>query len=120
MDTERLVIMFAPIAILLLALAVAILPRRIRMERHARELLAQHPDAEQTSVYLQFRSVRWSEKKKDHDAMVAEMAAKGWTFLKASEAALRTTSVTWAGGVTMHFIRLHPLHESQTMHSAAS
>ncbi len=89
------------------------------MERRARDLLAQHPDAEQTSVYLQFRSVRWSEKKKDHNAMVAEMAAKGWTFLRAIEAPLRTTSITWAGGVTMHFIRFHPSHESQTKHAAA-
>jgi hypothetical protein len=76
------------------------------MERHARELLAQHPGAEQTSVYLQFHSVRWSEKQKAHDAMVAEMTAKGWTFLKASEANPLRTAVTWAGGVNMHFIRI--------------
>jgi len=119
MNIEPLVVfVLAPTAILLLVLAVVILPRRIRMERRAREILAHHPDAEQTSVYLQFRSARWREKKKDHDAMVADMAAKGWTFLRASEAPLRTTSITWAGGVTMHFIRLHPSHESQTIHAA--
>jgi hypothetical protein len=105
-DTEGLVLMLAPLAILLLVLAVVILPRRLRMERRAREILAQHPDAEQTSVYLQFHSVKWSEKRKAHEAMVADMAAKGWTFLRASEASLKTTSVTWAGGVNMHFIRI--------------
>ena len=105
-DTEGLVLMLAPLAIILLVLAVVILPRRLRMERRAREILAQHPDAEQTSGYLQFHSVKWSEKRKAHEAMVADMAAKGWTFLRASEAPLRTTSITWAGGVTMHFIRI--------------
>ena len=117
MNTERLVLMFAPLAVLLLTLAVIILPRRLRIERRAREILAQHPDAEQTSLYLQFHSVKWSEKRKAHEAMVADMAAKGWTFLRASEAPLRTTSITWAGGVTMHFIRLHPSHE--TIYAAA-
>ena len=34
MNTERLVLMFAPLAILLLALAVIILPRRLRTEQH--------------------------------------------------------------------------------------
>ena len=111
MNTERLLFMFSPLAILLLGLAIIILPRRLRMERRARDILAQHPDAEQTSVYLQFHSIKWSEKRKSHEAMVADMAAKGWTFLRASEASLKRTSVTWAGGVTLHFIRLHPSHE---------
>jgi hypothetical protein len=114
MNTERLVFISAPLVILLLGLAVLILPRRIRMERRARELLAEHPGAEQTSVFLKFQSVRWSEKRKAHDAMVAEMATKGWTFLKASEASLLRTSITWAGGMNMHFIRLRPTHESRS------
>jgi len=98
--------MLAPLAIIFFFLAIVILPRRIRMERRARKLLAEHPGAEQTSVYLQFDSVKWSEKRKAHETMVADMATKGWTFLKASEANLKRTSVTWAGGVNMHFIRV--------------
>jgi hypothetical protein len=105
MNAERLVFMLAPLAIILVGLAAVILPPRIRMEQRARKLLAEHPGAEQTSVYLQFQSARWSEKQKAHDAMVADMAAKGWTFLRASEASPRK-SVTWAGGVNMHFIKI--------------
>lgn len=112
MNTERLVLMFTPLAILSLSLVIINLPRRLRMERRAREILAQHPAAEQTSVYLQFHSIKWSEKRKAHETMIADMAAKGWTFLRASEAPLRTTSITWAGGVTMHFIRLQPSDET--------
>ncbi|MDB6028880.1 MAG: hypothetical protein JWM68_5103, partial [Verrucomicrobiales bacterium] len=99
-------IVLAPSIIVFLGVLVFMLPRRLRMERRARGILAERPDAEQTSVYLQFRSVRWSEKTKDHDAMVADMAAKGWTFLKASEASPARTIRSWAGGVNMHFIRL--------------
>ena len=117
MNTERLLFIFAPIAILLLAMLIFVLPRRLRMERRARELLGQHPHAERTSVYLQFRSVRWSEKKKDHDSMIADMSAEGWTFLKASEASPVRTSFTWAGGVTMHFIRAHQSVETRPPHA---
>ncbi|MGA2137866.1 MAG: hypothetical protein ABSH14_03290 [Verrucomicrobiia bacterium] len=115
---DRLILLAGLVVIAVAVFVPLVLIPRLRMERRARELLAQHPDAERTSVYLQFRSVRWSEKKKDHDAMVAEMSAKGWTFLRASEASLLRTSITWAGGVTMHFIRLHPSNESQTTHAA--
>jgi len=105
-DTEGLVLMLAPLAIIFFFLAAVILPRRIRMERRARKLLAEHTGAEQTSLYLQFHSIWWSEKRKAHETMVADMATKGWTFLRASEASPKTTSVTWAGGVNMHFIRI--------------
>ena len=107
MNIEPLVLfMFAPLAVLLLAMAVIVLPRRVRMERRARKLLAEHPGAEQTALYLQFRSARWSAKQTAHDAMVAEMAAKGWTFLRASEASPFRTLATWGGGVNMYFIRI--------------
>jgi hypothetical protein len=111
MNTERLILMLAPLAIIVVGLAIVILPRRIRMEQRARKLLTEHPGAEQTSVYLQFQSARWSEKQKAYDAMVADMAIKGWTFLRASEASLKKTSVTWAGGVNMHFIKIGVRHE---------
>jgi len=106
MNIERLIIMLWPLAIIIVGLAVVILPRRIKMERRARKLMVEHPGAEQTTVFLQFHSVKWSEKQKAHEAMVADMAAKGWTFLRASEASLLRTSITWAGGVNMHFIRI--------------
>lgn len=96
----------APLCVPLLVPAAVILPRRIRMERRARELLAGHPGAEQTSVYLQFHSAKWSEKRKAHETMVADMAGQGWTFLRASEASPLRTAFTWAGGVNMHFIRI--------------
>jgi len=105
MNLERLILMLWPLAIIFIFLAIVILPRRIRMEQRARKLLAEHPDAEQTTVYLQFHSVKWSEKRKAHEAMVADMATKGWTFLRASEASLLKTSFSWAGGVNMHFIK---------------
>ena len=105
MNIERLIIIVIPLVIIFVVLAIVIFPRRIRMEQRARKLLAEHPDAEQTTVYLQFHSAKWSEKQKAHEAMVADMAAKGWTFLRASEANLLKTSFTWAGGVNMHFIK---------------
>ena len=109
MGSELLLFILAPTAILVLAVLTFVLPRRLRMERRERELLAQHPDAERTSVYLQFRSAWWRERKKDYDDKIAEMANKGWTFLRASEANPLRTSLTWAGGVNMQFIRLRRL-----------
>ena len=76
-------LLLAPLAIVLFIVAVVI-PRRVRMERHARALLAQHPGAEMISVYFAFRSGWWSGKGKEMDAKIAEMAAAGWTFLRAT------------------------------------
>jgi len=95
-------------AALVLFVGVVIIPRRVRMERTARALLALHPMAEQTSIYLAFRSGWWSGKGREMDAKIAEMATAGWTFLRAIEASPRRTIRSWGGGVTLHFIRAHP------------
>jgi len=82
-----------------------VLPRRIQMRRRARAMLAQHPYAEQTSVYLAFRSGWWTAKQRAMDAKIAEMASAGWTFLRAAEASPLRTIRSWGGGLTLHFIR---------------
>ena len=106
MNIEPLLIcVLAQAAILLLVLAMVILPRRIRMERHARELLAQHPGAEQTSVYLKLHSTFAGAKQREIDTKIAEMQPQGWTFLRAAEASPLRTLRSWGGGVTLHFIR---------------
>ena len=76
----------------------------VRMARKAREILAQYPDAERTSVYIQFQSVSWKHKREVLDGKIAEMKAAGWTFLRGTEAPWRTP-ITWAGGETLHFVR---------------
>src|ERR1700677_2870705 len=106
MNIESLLFaVLAPAAILFVVLAVVILPRRIRMERHARELLAQHPGAEQTSVYLELHSTFAGPKRREIDTKIAEMQPQGWTFLRAAGASLLRTLRSWGGGVTLHFIR---------------
>ena len=82
-----------------------VLPQRIRMERRARQLLAQHPLAEQTSVYLAFGSGLAKGKRREMDAKIAEMRSAGWTFLRAHEANPLRTIRSWGGGVTLQFIR---------------
>lgn len=82
-----------------------VLPRRIQMRRRAHALRAQHPHAEQTSVYLAFRSGWWTGKQREMDAKIAEMAPAGWTFLRAAEASPLRTLRSWGGGLTLHFIR---------------
>ena len=83
-----------------------VLISRRRMEQRARALLAQHPNAERTSIYLAFRS-GWTGKRTEMDAKIAEMARAGWTFLRASEANPLRTIRSWGGGLTLHFIRVH-------------
>ena len=85
------------------------------MARRARRLLAQHPDAEQTSVYLAFHSAWAGGKKQELDAKIAEMAFAGWTYLRAVEASPLRTIRSWGGGLTLHFIRTD---ESQASHIA--
>jgi hypothetical protein len=79
-------------------------PRR-EMESKARALLAQHPDAEQTSVYLELHSMFAPAKQREIDAKIAEMQPQGWTFLRAIEASPLRTIRSRGGGLTLHFIR---------------
>jgi hypothetical protein len=89
-------------AILLFVFAVV---PRFRMERRARALLAQHPEAGQTSVYLELHSTFAWDKQREIDAKIAEMQPQGWTFLRAMEASPLRTMRSWGGGLTLHFIR---------------
>jgi len=72
---------------------------------YAREILAQYPGAEQTSVYLELHSTFPGDKQREIDAKIAEMQPQGWTFLRAMEASPLRTLRSWGGGLTLHFIR---------------
>jgi hypothetical protein len=84
--------------------AFVVVPR-LRMERRACALLAQHPGAEQTSVYLELHSAFAGGKQREIDAKIAEMQPQGWIFLRAMEASPLRTIFSWGGGLTLHFIR---------------
>jgi len=106
----RYTLMSIPLILLLTAMPFVIAflivhPRRVQMRRHARALLAQHPHAERTSVYLAFHSGWWTGKQREMDAKIAEMASAGWIFLRAGEASPLRTIRSWGGGLTLHFIR---------------
>ena len=102
MNYMPILLLCASPAFLLVALVV--IPR-IRMERRARALLAQHPDAERTSVYLELHSTFAGGKQREIDAKIAEMQPQGWIFLRAMEASPLRTMLSWGGGLTLHFIR---------------
>ena len=93
-------------ALLLVVMILFALPKQIRMEQRARKLLAQHPQAERTSVYIAFRSGWATGKQHEMDAKIAEMQRSGWTFLRATEASLFRTLFSWGGGLTLQFIRV--------------
>lgn len=90
-------------AILLFVFAIGI--PRYRTRRRVRALLAQHPGAEQTSVYLELHSTFAGGKQREIDAKIAEMQPQGWTFLRARAANPLRTISSWGGGLTLHFIR---------------
>jgi len=96
MNIELLLFVLAMPAIAFVIVLAVVVPRRIRMERRARALLAQHPDAERTLIYLAFRS-GWPRKKQK------EMAG---LFCEAQEASPLRTTRSWGGGLTLHFIRV--------------
>jgi hypothetical protein len=78
----------------------------LRMEQRARKLLAQHPGAEQTSVYLKLRSTFAWGKQREVDAKIAEMQPQGWTFLRVATVSPSRTIRSWDGGLALHFIRM--------------
>jgi len=90
------------------------IPRR-RMERRARALSTQHPDAATTSVYLTLRSSLPDGRRKEMDAKIAEMSASGWTFLRATAANPLRTIRSWGGGLNLHFIRVHDIQKSRAV-----
>jgi len=84
----------------------AILAPRLRMERRASALLAQHPGAEQISVFLKLNSTFAWDKQREVDAKIAEMQPQGWTFLRLMKASQRPTIWPVMGRrVTLQFIR---------------
>jgi hypothetical protein len=105
-------ILLCVIPAFLLYVFAVIVPRH-RMERRARALLAQHPGAEQTSVYLALHSTWAWQKQQEIDAKIAEMNAQGWTLLRSMEASPLRTIRSWGGGLTLHFIRTR---DSETSH----
>jgi hypothetical protein len=103
MDYITSILLCAIPVLVLFVFAVAV--PRFRMERRARALLAEHPDAERTSVYLELHSTFAGGKQREIDAKIAEMQPQGWTFLRAMEASPFRTMFSWGGGLTLHFIR---------------
>ena len=103
MYTTAFLLILVPI---LSVVPFVLIPRR-RMEQRARALLAQHPNAARTSVYLEFRS-GWAGKRGEMDAKIREMARAGWIFWRASEASPFRTIRSWGGGLLLHFLRPHP------------
>jgi hypothetical protein len=97
-------ILLCAIPAILLFVFFVVIPR-FQMERRARALLAEHPGAEHTSVYLELHSTFAWDKKREIDAKIAEMQPQGWTFLRAMEASPLRTIRSWGGGLTLHFIR---------------
>ena len=101
----NITIILSQIVIFAGILSLFVVVPRIRMRRRARALLAGHPGAGQTSVYLELHSLFPWDKQREIDAKVAEMKPQGWTYLQSSEASLSRTSRSWGGGLTLHFIR---------------
>jgi hypothetical protein len=99
-------ILLCAISAILLSVGVSALfaPRR-RMERRAIALLAQHPGAEQTSVFLKLHSTFAWNKQREVDAKIAEMQPQGWTFLRIMEASSLRMLPAMGHGVTLLFIR---------------
>ena len=115
---ELLLFVLAMPAIAFGIVLAVVLPRRIRRERRARALLARHPNAERTSIYLAFRSGWPSGKEKEMDAKISEMITAGWIFLRAAEVSPIRTIRSSGGGLTLHFIRVHSSHELQPTSAA--
>jgi len=118
MNIELLLFVLAMPAVAFVIVLAVVLPRRIRMKRRARALLAQHPDAERTSIYLAFRSGWPSGKQKEMDAKISDMSTAGWIFLRGAEASPLRTIRSWGDGLTLHFIQVHSSPELQTTHEA--
>ncbi len=97
-----LTLMLVPVVVVFV---LFILIPRIRMERRARALLAQHPRAERTSMRLTFRSGWPGRKRTQMDAKISEMRNAGWILLRATEASPLRTLWSRGGGLTLHFIR---------------
>lgn len=119
MNLELLLLALLIPAIALIIVFSAVIPRRLRAERRARELLAQHAGAERTLVYVAFDSCWPRDKRDEIDARIGQMHREGWTFLRAREASPLRTICSWGGGancwISAEFnlprVRGVPVHE---------
>ena len=94
-----------PLAIVMVLVIKDLLPR-LRRERRAGTLLAQYPDAEQTTVYLALHSILEPWRQREIDAKHSEMKANGWTFLRATSANPSGSTGMWERALNLHYIRL--------------
>jgi hypothetical protein len=105
----REILLFAVLMALPVLSALGIALRdRIPMQRRARSLLSQFPDAQRTSIYLPLRSTWPRLKRREMEAKIADMENAGWTFLRGAEASPLRTLRSWGGGMKLHFIRVRP------------
>ena len=95
--------------IILLCFALAFLLRMVlriifRPTVQVHDLLAKHPDAEQTSVFLLSRPISWRiwQEPRAVCAKIDEMKKRGWTYLRSSRVLAGRLTLR---GVTLHFIR---------------
>jgi hypothetical protein len=93
------------ILVMLLPAMMLILPRRLQMERRARSLLRENPNAERTSIYLALHSFWPKARMREIDAKIDEMKGMGWTFLRGVEASPFRAIRSLGGGLTLHFVR---------------
>jgi hypothetical protein len=112
MKYNAIIILLVAVPAILLFVFFVVVPR-LRMVRRARALLAEHPGAERTSVYLPLRSTWAWQKQREIDAKIAEMQPQGWIYLRAVEASPLRTIRSWGGGLTLQFIR-----DAKTSHVA--
>lgn len=88
----------------LLILWLALLPR-IYLRRRARELLRDHPDAEQTQILMAYESLFKTRRRAQLNSRIAQMETEGWVLADKVERKLRGD---WApkGEVSLSFIRI--------------
>ena len=99
--------------------ARAVIPRRRmrqRMERRARQLLSEHPDAERSSQYMRFESTFEHGKLRELDVLISAMNKEGWTYVRIRGASPLLTLRSWGGGVHVDFIQA-PSGATKTLHT---
>ena len=96
----------APAGLLFMFTAAVVVPH-YRIRRRQLALLARHPGAELTSVYLALHSTWAWGKRREIDAKIAEMKAQGWTCLRGAEVRPLRKIRPWDSDLTLHFFRMH-------------
>lgn len=107
MNYTMIILPGAALSGLLFVFTVTVVVPRYRIWRRERALLAQHPGAELTSVYLVLHSTWAWGKRREIDAKIAEMKAQGWTCLRGVEVRPLRKIRSWDSDLTLHFFRTH-------------